>query len=136
MYQKCTNPGGSATMSRKHGPKHSKHLLSRRHAVACSYGAVTVQLRAVSISFHYPFFPTLFLQLCVRFVTVRFLLEKRRRRHPLLLSRRHQGARCINADPLHNGQSMRKHPTLLVLCVRVPQLTEWPRGLLKARLHL
>ena len=98
--------------------------------------AVTVQLRAVSISFHYPFFPTLFLQLCVRFVTVRFLPEKRRRRHPLLLSRRHQGARCINADPLHNGQSMRKHPALLVLFVRVPQLTEGPRGLLKARLHL
>ena len=29
MYQKCTNPGGSATMSRKHSQKHSKRLLSR-----------------------------------------------------------------------------------------------------------
>ena len=135
MYQKCTNPGGSATMSRKHGPKHSKHLLSRRHAVACSYGAVTCSFHQLPLSFlpH-----VVFAALCsiCKFVTVRFLPEKRRRRHPLLLSRRHQGARCINADPLHNGQSMRKHPTLLVLCVRVPQLTEWPRGLLKVRLHL
>ena len=38
-------------MSRKHGPKHSKHLLSRRHAVACSYGAVTCSFHQLPLSF-------------------------------------------------------------------------------------
>ena len=132
MYQKCTNPGGSATMSRKHGPKHSKHLLSRRHAVACSYGAVTCSFHQLPLSFlpH-----VVFAALC-SICNSQIPAGKTQEKTPAATQPKTSRSQVINADPLHNGQSMRKHPTLLVLCVRVPQLTEWPRGLLKARLHL
>ena len=132
MYQKCTNPGGSATMSRKHGPKHSKHLLSRRHAVACSYGAVTCSFHQLPLSFlpH-----VVFAALC-SICNSQIPAGETQEKTPAATQPKTSRSQVINADPLHNGQSMRKHPTLLVLCVRVPQLTEWPRGLLKARLHL
>ena len=132
MYQKCTNPGGSATMSRKHGPKHSKHLLSRRHAVACSYGAVTCSFHQLPLSFlpH-----VVFAALC-SICNSQIPAGETQEKTPAATQPKTSRSQVINADPLHNGQSMRKHPTLLVLCVRVPQLTEGPRGLLKVGLHL
>lgn len=98
----------------------------------CSYGAVTCSFHQLPLSFlpH-----VVFAALC-SICNSQIPAGETQEKTPAATQPKTSRSQVINADPLHNGQSMRKHPTLLVLCVRVPQLTEWPRGLLKARLHL